>query len=380
MTSNSVNLLKQLAHIADGPLAAATCSPPSLYTDEDIASEEREKVFRTDWVCPGLAAEIPEEGDYLTYTIAGEPVFCIRDAKGEIKTYANVCRHRMMQLLTGRGQTRRVVCPYHAWTYSLDGNLIGAGHMDRSTGFDKKKICLPEIRTEIWKGWIYITLNKDALPVSEALAPLAEVVNRYGMENYVPVVQQDHVWKTNWKLLVENFMEGYHLPVAHKATVGAWFPVEETVFPDAVYDAFTYQIFKKVGDATYGQAHADNTALEGDWRITSILPTVFPTHMYVLAPDHLWYLSLRPSGVGEVDVRFGVAIAPEVDKALDDKETWVADLVRFFDHVNTEDREVVEGIYAGARSDFAESGQLSWLEREIHDFQKYLSRRLNSKE
>ena len=79
-------------------------------------------------------------------------------------------------------------------------------------------------------------------------------------------------------------MEGYHLPVAHKATVGAWFPVEKTVFPDEVYDAFTYQTFQKVGNATYGQAHPDNTVLEGDWRITSVLPTVFPTHMYVLAP------------------------------------------------------------------------------------------------
>ena len=101
--------------------------------------------------------------------------------------------------------------------------------------------------------------------------------------------------------------------------------------------------------------------------------------MYVLAPDHLWYLSLRPRGVGAVDVRFGVAIAPEVDAMLTDaaeRAAWIRDLVAFFEHVNGEDRHVVEGIYAGSRSSFASPGQLSWLEREIHDFQKYLAQRL----
>ncbi|MEO3415376.1 SRPBCC family protein [Roseovarius sp. CAU 1744] len=373
------DLLAQLSETASGPLERAHSAEPQIYWDEDIAAREETAIFRRDWICPGLAAEIPNPGDYLTFTIAGDPIFCIRDKSGEIRTYSNVCRHRMMQLLEGTGCTSRITCPYHAWTYSLDGRLIGAGHMERTEGFDKKSICLPEIRTEIWQGWIYVTLDPDAMPVAEALAPLHDVVARYGMEHYVPVLHEEHVWATNWKLLTENFMEGYHLPVAHKATVGAWFPVEKTVFPDQVHDAFTYQTFMKRGDATYGKAHPDNTRLEGDWRNTSVLPTVFPTHMYVLAPDHLWYLSLRPRGVGQVDVRFGVAIAPEVDAMLgfaDERAAWIEELTKFFEHVNTEDRQVVEGIYAGSRSSQATPGPLSWLEREIHDFQKYLSRRL----
>ncbi len=375
------DLLSHLATVANGPLERATGAHPALYLSEEIASLETDAIFRRDWHCPGLAAEIPNPGDYLTFTIADDPVFCIRDRSGTVRTYANVCRHRMMQLLEGSGCTSRIVCPYHAWTYDLNGRLIGAGHMERTQAFDRKAICLPEIRTEIWNGWIYITLDPDAGPVAESLAPLGEVVARYGMENYVPVVREDHVWNTNWKLLTENFMEGYHLPVAHKATVGAWFPVEKTVFPEGVHDSFTYQTFQKTGNATYGQAHPDNTALEGDWRNTSVLPTVFPAHMYVLAPDHLWYLSLRPRGIGQVDVRFGVALAPEVDAMLgfaDERAAWIADLVTFFDHVNTEDRQVVEGIYAGACSSHAAPGPLSWLEREIHDFQKYLSSRLGT--
>ena len=134
-------LLAHLGKVASGSLADATGAEPALYWNEDVAAVEDSNIFRKDWVCPGLAAEIPNTGDYMTYTIAGEPIYCIRDKSGDVKTYSNVCRHRMMQLLEGNGTTSRVVCPYHAWTYDLNGQLIGAGHMEKSNGFNKKEIC-----------------------------------------------------------------------------------------------------------------------------------------------------------------------------------------------------------------------------------------------
>jgi len=371
-------VLGQLSETAARSLEAATSLPPSVYRRQDVADLEKERIFRRDWVCAGLAADIAKTGNYLTFSIAGEPVFCIRDREGNVRTFSNVCRHRMMRLVDGHGHTKRVVCPYHAWTYDLDGRLIGAGQMKGSTAFDKSKICLPEIRTEIWQGWIYLTLNPEVEPVSKLLAPLEVVVSRYAMADYIPIAREDHVWQTNWKLLTENFMEGYHLPIAHKATVGAWFPVKETCFPETTFEAFTYQTFRKTKAAKYGGAHEDNTWLEDDWRRTSVMPTVFPCHMYVLAPDHFWYLSLRPKGVGEVNVRFGAALAPEVHAGLNDPEAWLAEVGQFFDMVNSEDRFLVERIFAGAQSSYAAPGPLSWLEREIHDFQRYLARRLTN--
>lgn len=378
MSANTADILSTLRHIADGPLETATALPPALYTSPEILERENTQIFAKDWTCAGLAAEIPEPGDYLTWSIGKQLVFTIRDSSGEIRTFANVCRHRMMQLVTGKGNCKRVVCPYHAWTYNLKGQLIGAPHMERSAGFEKTSIALPEIRTEIWQGWIYVTLDDNAKPVVELLNPLEQIISRYRMAGYVPVVQQDHVWQTNWKFLVENFMEGYHLPVAHKNTVGAWMPIGSVEFSESYFPAFTYQTFIKEGDATYGGAHADNKILEGKWRSTTAMPTVFPTHMYVLAPDHLWYLSLRPKGVGQVDVKFGVALAPEVHAAMADqeRETFVNELSEFFDQVNTEDRFVVEGIFKGAQAPLTEPGQLSWLERELHEFAQYLARRL----
>lgn len=376
LSPESKALLEDLKRLASGPLAAATAMPAGIYHDPDILELERQQIFASDWVCPGLAADIPDPGDYLTYSIAGQPVFCVRGKDGEILTLSNVCRHRMMLLLEDRGQTKRIVCPYHAWTYDLDGALIGAGHMDKSDGFEKKDHCLPEIRTEIWNGWIYITLNPNAAPVADILKPLDAMVEGYQMANYVPVILTDHVWNTNWKLLTENFMEGYHLPVAHKATVGQWMPMSSVNFPDKAHDGFTYQTFIKDENAIYGRAPSDNTRLEGHWRHTTVMPTVFPSHMYILAPDHVWYLSLRPKGTGQVHVRFGVAIAPEVHASLDNPIDWVADLTAFFDKVNAEDRFVVEGICEGSRAPDARPGPLSWLEHEIHDFMRYLSSRL----
>jgi phenylpropionate dioxygenase-like ring-hydroxylating dioxygenase large terminal subunit len=368
--------LDKLRVIADADLEQATAMPPDIYRSAALYDLERREIFARDWLCVGLAADMPRPGDYLSFSINDQPLFVVRGQDGEIRGFSNVCLHRMMRLVEGRGSCQRLVCPYHAWTYDLDGRLVGAPHMKRTPGFEARAHRLPAIRTEIWEGWIYVTLNQDAPPVGLMLEPLQRLVAPYRMADYVPVALQDHVWATNWKLLTENFMEGYHLPVAHRATVGAWFPAEDTWFPAERHDAFTVQTFTKDETARYGRAHPTNSRLEGRWRYTSVMPSVFPTHMYVLAPDHLWYLSLRPKSIGEVHVRFGVALAPEVVANMPDAETQKAELLAFFDKVNAEDRFIVEGLYQGVRAPAARPGRLSWLEREIHDFARYLATRL----
>jgi choline monooxygenase len=370
------DLLRALVESANRPLSEATAMQPGLYRSEEILALEQEQIFSREWLCVGRAADLPAPGDYITFKVGDQPVVTIRGKDGVVRSFANICLHRMMQLLTGTGNRRRIVCPYHAWTYDIDGCLIGAPHMDASIGFKARGQKLPEIRTEIWHGFVYVTLDAHAAAVAERLASLDEIVSRYRMEHYVPVATEDYVWNTNWKLLTENFMESYHLPVAHRATVGAWFPVDQNGFDDKVFEHFTYQTFTKSEDASYGRAHKDNTVLDGRWRYTSVMPTVYPSHMYVIAPDHLWYLSLRPRGLGQVDVRFGVALAPEVIASLADRDGFVRDTIAFFGKVNAEDKGVVEGIYQGAKAPLSKPGRLSWMEREIHDFMGYLARRL----
>jgi choline monooxygenase len=370
------DLLQSLILSARTPLGEAHAMPPGLYRSPEILALEEELIFNQEWLCLGREADIPAPGDYLTGRIGDQPIATIRGEDAVIRSFANICLHRMMRLLAGAGNCRRIICPYHSWTYDLEGRVVAAPYMDKSEQFNPRDHRLPEIRTEIWHGWIYVTLNKRATPLAEGLAPLADIVAPYRMEHYVPLAREDFVWDTNWKLLTENFMESYHLPFAHRATLGAWFRADDNCFDDRVFDHFTYQTFTKSEDARYGRAHKDNSVLEGRWRYTSIMPTVYPSHMYVVAPDHLWYLSLQPKGFGQVDIRFGAALAPEVMAALTDRDEFARDTMTFFDKVNAEDKGVVEGIYQGAKAPLSKPGRLSWMEREIHDFMGYLARRL----
>ncbi len=368
------SILAEIRQRADAEPARAL--PPGAYRDPELHALERDRIFAVDWQCAGLAAEIPEPGDYLTFAINDQPIVVVRGDDGVVRSFSNVCLHRMMRLADGRGRCRKFTCPYHAWTYDLNGRLVAAPHMRETPGFRVADHALPAVRTELWEGWIYVTLNPAAPATATLFGPLRDLVGRYEMAGYVPFVTQDHVWATNWKILTENFMEGYHLPVSHRATVGAWMPIDSTRFPPAVGGAYTVQTFAKIEGAGYGLAHPDNRRLKDEWRATSVMPTVFPCHMYVLAPDHLWYLSLRPKGVGEVHIRFGAAFAPEAWAALPDRATTVAETVAFFDRVNAEDRGVVEAVYANTAAPLAAGGRLSWLERELTDFARYLASRL----
>jgi len=159
-------LLAQLRQSASRVLGYAVTAPPPAYWRQAVARLEQTRNFRKSWLFSGFAADIPRLGDYLTNRIAVQPVVAARHA--------------------GRGNMQHIVCPYHAWTYGYDGRLAGAGHMQRTDCFDRARHGLPEIRTEIWKGWIYLTLNPEARPVAEMLQPLADLVDRYGIEDCVP--------------------------------------------------------------------------------------------------------------------------------------------------------------------------------------------------
>ena len=370
-------VLTSLKKLAATPLEAATAPPKAIYTLPDITAHEMDRIFASEWLCAGRADELPNPGDYMAFECGAQPLIIIRGADGALSARSNICRHRMMRLVEGRGNTRKFSCPYHAWTYNLEGQLVGAAYMDRTTCFNKSDIQLPAVRCEEYLGWIYVCLDPDVEPVAHMLADLTEKLLPYNMQDYVTIFTEDHVWDTNWKCLTENFMEGYHLPVAHRDTVGGHFLVEETQFDErGSFPHFTSQLFVKTGTAPVGTAHPDNTSLTGKWRNISVMPTVFPCHMYVLAPDHLWYLALQPDGPGRTRIRYGAALAPEVLAAQSDPETYIAETKTFLDAVQLEDKSVVEGIFAGAKAPLSSPGPLSWLERENHEFTQYLARRL----
>jgi phenylpropionate dioxygenase-like ring-hydroxylating dioxygenase large terminal subunit len=369
-------LLKNLSEIAKLPMERAVAMQPGMYQSPGILKLEEENIFSKEWICVGRALDVPKHGDFITSKVGDQPVVTIRGADGAIRSFANICLHRMMQIVSGKGSTRSLVCPYHAWTYNSEGCLIAAPRMEKTVDFDIGSQQLPSVRTEVWHGFIYVTMDSHAHPLADRLEPLGALLAKYRLQDYVPLATEDYLWDTNWKLLTENFMESYHLPVAHRATIGQWLPVESSTFDEKVFDAFTYQAFTKNEDAQYGRAHPDNTRLEGRWRYTTIMPTVFPSHMFVAAPDHAFYMALQPQGTSQVHIRFGVMVAPEALARQTDREAYIRDTIAFFGRVNEEDKYVVEGICKGAKAPLSRPGRLSWMEREIHDFIGYLARKL----
>ena len=357
------------------PFGDAHAMPPQVYTQASFLETEQLTIFQREWQCVGRVSTLAKAGDYLTADIGGQPVVAIRGGDDSLNAYSNVCLHRMSVLLEGRGNVKTIVCPYHAWSYTLAGELRAAPLMDRQSGFCKEAYRLPKIRCETWQGWIYVTLNADARPVGEHLADLTALIAAYEMGDYVETFYEEHVWDTNWKVLAENFMESYHLPMLHRATVGPHSKLEDMECPPG-HDAFNYHWITKEASLPIGNAHPDNTRLEGHWRKTTALIAIYPSHLITLTPGYFWYLILQPRGVGQVHIRFGGGLSPEFVSDPHGSE-YMTTLKALLDEVNAEDRKGVEAVFRGLHAPLAKPGHLSPLERPNYDFARYLRQRVS---
>jgi len=371
-----MNPIDELVASAKKPFEEAHAMPRSVYTSESFLRAELNSVFSKDWFCAGRASSISNTGEYLTLELAGQPIMVIREQDGTLRAQSNVCLHRMSTLLEGRGQTNSIVCPYHAWTYELNGNLRGAPAMEKNKAFCKNDMRLPSVRCEQWLGWIMVTLNPNATAVSEQLSEVEAMVADYDMTNYEETFFETHRWDTNWKVLAENFMESYHLPVCHRGTIGGLSKLDEMICPPGG-DVFNYHTILKDESFKIGIAHPSNTTMQGERRRTTYLLALYPSLMITLTPGYFWYLSLHPAGVGQVDIMFGGGMSKEFMND-DSAESHFNELKKLLDEVNIEDRGCTEKVYKGLCSNFSSPGPLSHLERPNYDFAQYLASRVSS--
>ena len=378
MAKDHFDPLEELRENAAQPFEQARAMPPSVYTTEEFMQAELDHIFSKDWYCVGRASALLNPGDYVTAELAGQPIIILRDRDGVIRALSNVCLHRMSTLLHGRGNTRSIVCPYHAWTYNLDGSLRGAPAMTLNEGFCKENYKLPNIRCEEWLGWIFVTLNVDAVPVEEQLQDVAELVAGYDMTNYTEAFYEEHVWDTNWKVLAENFMESYHLPVCHAGTIGGLSKLEDMICPPGL-PAFNYHTILKDETLRIAMAHEKNDRLQGEERRTTFLLAIYPSLLITLTPGYFWYLSLHPVRPGKVHIRFGGGMSDDYKDDADAHQNF-KDLKTLLDDVNIEDRGCTEKVYQGLCSALSKPGHLSHLERPNYDFAQYLNTRINGSE
>lgn len=367
-------IVRALRANCERPFGDARAMPPAVYRSDEFLQLEQREIFRKEWLCVGRESALANTGDYVTADIDGQPIVVLRGEDGALHAFSNVCLHRMSVLLEGRGNVRRIVCPYHAWNYSLDGVLRGAPMMEHQPGFCKDAYSLPSVRCDTWQGWVYVTLDDEAPPVATHLADLAALIDIYDMGAYVETFYEEHVWDTNWKILAENFMESYHLPMLHRATVGPHSRLEDMECPPG-HPAFNYHWITKEASLPIGNAHPSNTRLEGHWRKTTALIAIYPTHLITLTPGYFWYLVLQPVGINRVHIRFGGGLSPEFIEDPNGAQ-YMATLKRLLDEVNEEDRRGVQAVFRGVQAPLARPGHLSHLERPNYDFARYVSQRV----
>jgi phenylpropionate dioxygenase-like ring-hydroxylating dioxygenase large terminal subunit len=368
---NAHDPIAQLKANVAVPFAQAHAMPKSVYTSEEFAAAEIEQIFSKEWFCVGRATSLANAGDYVTLELAGQPIMVIRGKDGLLHAQSNVCLHRMSILLKGNGNTKGIVCPYHGWSYNPDGTLRAAPAMKLNEGFCLENYRLPQIRCEEWLGWVMITLNPNAVSPQVKFADVEALIADYGMEGYIENFSEQFVWNTNWKVLAENFMESYHLPVCHAKTIGGLSKLDEMVCPPGL-PTFNYHTILKDDRLKIALAHPTNTRMAGERRRMTYLLAIYPSLLITLTPGYFWYLSLHPKGAGQVLVNFGGGLSPDFVRDGDAQQHF-AQLKTLLDEVNVEDKGCTERVYRGLCSDMAKPGHLSHLERPNYDFATYLA-------
>ena len=362
----------ELASNVAVPFEQARAMPKSVYTSETFLAAEMEHIFGKEWYCAGRVSSLGHPGDYITFELANQPLMVVRGLDGVLRCQSNVCLHRMSTLLEGRGSKRIITCPYHGWSYETDGKLRGAPAMQGNADFCKDNYRLPQVKCEVWLGWVLVSLNPDAIPVAEHFADVEDLIRPFDLTNYTEWFNESFVWNTNWKILAENFMESYHLPVCHAGTIGGLSKLDEMICEPSP-PHFNWHTILKEPHFRIACAHPSNTRMAGDLRRTTFLLALYPSLLITLTPGYFWYLSLHPKGATHVHVTFGGGMCNDFLTDPDVPELF-STLKTLLDKVNVEDKACTERVYKGLCSAMAKPGHLSHLERPNYDFATYLSR------
>ena len=380
MTAMTEELLASLAASSPG-VAEAVTLPPALYTAEEVLELERDAIYAREWLCVGRAERIPEPGDWFTVNIAREPIIVVRDKEGDVRAMSAVCQHRAMQVCEGEGNTTTFKCPYHHWIYGLDGRLLGAPAMERTENFEKSDWGLPQMRVELWMGFIFVNLDADAAPLSPTLERYSKYLVNYDLENAVcpgTFTLEDMPW--NWKVMFENFNDGYHANRLHQY-VQDFCPSNLSAFPEPWSDDSNV-IFRTSGythldggfNATHRVIMPVYPDLTEEERSRSTFALVPPTLCFGTAPDQCFFFLVRPKTAQTIDVEIGYIFHPSaLEDPLFEEKVILSDAgVQVFVR---QDQDATTKVQMGLNSRFAPRGRYSWQEESHVQFNRWLTQR-----
>jgi choline monooxygenase len=349
----------------------ASHAPGALYSDPHLLEIEVGRIFQKDWFCVARAEELSEAGNYFAFRVIREPVLLCRDREGRVRAYSNMCRHRGVEIATGKGKASQFVCPYHGWTYDLDGRLKGAGYMSDSQGFDRHQCRLPELKVGVWGGWIFTTLNPQPEPFEEYLKDFAEKFAYLQMETLRVGLRIDVSLKCNWKLMVENFVDFYHVNVLHRDTIARFMKTVDLKYDlrrnGQVYvDEYDTGTLSKSGDTTAKRI----PALESKSARFSQAALLPPNLNFFVRPDYVSLYTSWPLTVDSMRMS-GVILWSRETMEGPDRERVVGEFKLMLDKVLAEDFSMVESLQNTAGASGFSPGRMSRLEIGVQHFVRH---------
>ncbi len=325
--------------------------PASWYSAPEILKLEQERIFSRSWQYAGVAGDVAEPGAFFTCRAGGVPIVVVCGRDGELRGFVNVCRHRGHEVAHGCGRRETLQCPYHAWTYDLDGSLRAAPRSDREPGFDKADWGLLPVLVDTWGPLVFVNPDVDAAPLRETLGDLPARIARSGLDAATMAYRgrsRELVIHANWKIVVENFLECYHCPVAHKSfsrlidvdpdsyrlTTARW--TSSQVAPVRGGNG-RERPYEPVGAISESQFHY----IWPNWTLNT-----FP------GPPHVRVLVFQPLDAESTATFVDGFWAPGTPDEV------VEEITAFGTDVGLEDTELVESVHRGLRSGVLEHGRL----------------------
>ncbi|MBW4437365.1 MAG: Rieske 2Fe-2S domain-containing protein [Pleurocapsa minor GSE-CHR-MK-17-07R] len=352
-----------------GTLATAETMPSRWYTDAAFLELEKEKVFWKTWQPVGRADMVARPGDYFTCDVVGEPLVITRGTDGKLKAFFNVCAHRAGPVASGKGNRKSLQCKYHGWTYTLDGKLMNAPEFDGVENWDKSAVCLQPVRVVEWGPFIFVNLDDSAPDFMEVYGSIDEEIRRKGFDigRMRAMERRDYYIDCNWKVYVDNYLEGYHVPIAHPGLY------RELDYEQYRVDTFRYYSSQyapirpsKDGDIQGRDRRYVRTEAEAE----ALYYWIFPNTMLNVYPDNMSINIILPVGHDKTLTIFEWYFE---EPGTGDGWESMQQTIAFSDEIQQEDIEICETVQKGLQSRAYDRGRFS-VKREngVHHFQSLI--------
>lgn len=339
----------------DDRLERASTLPSSLYFDKATLEVEKRAIFYRTWQLVGRLDQLPETGSYFTFDVAGEPVVIVRDRTGEVRGFHNVCRHRAGPVAEGAGCRSSLQCRYHGWTYSLEGKLIGTPEFDGVECFSKEENGLLPVRVEAWEQFLFVNFDKNAPSLALFFEDISDMTRKFEVSQMQFVERRDYVIDCNWKVYVDNYLEGYHIPLVHP---GLMRELDYANYRTITRRYFSLQDAPIKSNGGYYAANDNQSDALYFW--------VFPNLMVNINPETLSTNLILPLSEEKTLTIFEWFAHPSrINQAKDNVQATI----EFSEEVQQEDIKICEAVQRGLRSISYNRGRYS-VKREngLHHF------------